>query len=148
LAHCKLSPSQETKNDKIQNQIVVHLFFDSQGIVHKEFVRLGQTVNQSFHREFVEILRKRVERVDQALHAHGCCTTTTHHVTRQFLSMNFWEKKPSCGSSAPTSQDLSPCDFFLFPRLNNHLKGRHFATLDNIQNNVTEELKGNPEEAF
>jgi hypothetical protein len=30
---------------------------------------------------------------DQALHALGCCTTTTPHVTRQSPSMNFWQKK-------------------------------------------------------
>ena len=38
VAHCKLSPSQESENEQIQNQIDAHLFFDSQGIVHKEFV--------------------------------------------------------------------------------------------------------------
>jgi hypothetical protein len=41
-----------------------------------------------------------------------------------------------------------PCDFFLFPWLKNHLKGRHFGTLDNIQKSVTDELKGIPAEAF
>ena len=30
---------------------------------------------------------------DLALHTLGCCTTTTHHVTRQSPSMNFWQKK-------------------------------------------------------
>jgi len=35
-----------------------------------------------------------------------------------------------------------------FPRLKNHLKGRHFGTLDNIQKSVTDELKGIPAEAF
>ena len=44
--------------------------------------------------------------------------------------------------------DLSSFDFFLFPRLKNHLKGCHFGTLDNIQKSVTDELKGTPEEAF
>ena len=48
----------------------------------------------------------------------------------------------------PYSPDLSPCDFFLFSRLKNHLKGRHFGTLDNIQKSVTDELKGTPAEAF
>ena len=43
---------------------------------------------------------------------------------------------------------VNTCDFFLFPRLKNHLKGRHFNTLDNIQNSVTDELKGIPAEAF
>jgi len=42
------------------------------------------------------------------------------------------------------SPDLSPCDFFLFARLKNYLKGRHFGTLDNIQKSVTDELKGRP----
>ena len=48
----------------------------------------------------------------------------------------------------PYSPDRSPCDFFLFPRLKNHLKGRHFGTLDNIQKIVTDELKCIPAEAF
>ena len=62
--------------------------------------------------------------------------------------MNFWQKNQSCGSSAPYSPDLSPCDFFLFLRLKNHLKGRHFGTLANIQDSATDELKGIPAEAF
>jgi len=60
----------------------------------------------------------------------------------------FGRKKHSCGSLAPHSPDLSPCDFFLFLRLKNHLKGRHFGTLDNIQKSVTDELKGILAEAF
>ena len=45
----------------------------------------------------------------------------------------------------PYSPDFSPFDF---PRLKNHLKGRHFGTLDNIQKSVTDELKGILAEAF
>jgi len=60
-AHCKLSPSQESENEQIQKKIIC--FFDSQGIVHKEFVPPGQTVNQTFYWEVLERLRKRVLRV-------------------------------------------------------------------------------------
>ena len=63
VAHCKLSPSQENENEEIQNQIDAHLFFYSQGIVHKEFVPPGQTVNQTFYREDLEGLRESVARV-------------------------------------------------------------------------------------
>jgi len=35
-------------------------FFDSQGIVHTEFVPLGQTVNQFYYCKILERLRKRV----------------------------------------------------------------------------------------
>jgi len=38
-------------------------FFDSEGIVHTEFVPQGQTVNQFYYREILERLRKRVVRV-------------------------------------------------------------------------------------
>ena len=48
----------------------------------------------------------------------------------------------------PYLLDLSPCDFFLFPWLINHLKGCHFGTLDNIQKSVNDELKGIPAEVF
>ena len=63
VAHCKLSPSQESENEQIQNQIEAQLFFDGQGIVHKEFVPPGQTVNQTFYREILERVRRRVARV-------------------------------------------------------------------------------------
>ena len=86
---------------------------------------------------------------EHALHALGCCTTTMPHVTRQSPSINFWQKKSiPLVPQPPYSPDLSPCDFFLLPRLKNHLKGRHLGTLDNIQKSVTDELKGIPAETF
>ncbi|GFW00323.1 putative transposase [Trichonephila clavipes] len=44
----------------------------------------------------------------------------------------------------PYSPDLSPCDFFLVPKLKNHLKGHHFGTLESIQTAVTDLLKAIP----
>jgi hypothetical protein len=44
--------------------------------------------------------------------------------------------------------DLSPCDFFLFPKLKFHLKGRHLGTVDNIRKLVTEQLRALPHEDF
>ena len=41
----------------------------------------------------------------------------------------------------PYSPDLSLCDFFLFPKLKFHLKGRHFETVENIEKAVTDQLK-------
>ena len=44
------------------------------------------------------------------------------------------------------SHDL--CDFLLFHKLKNALKGRHFGTLENIQKSVTDMLKTIPVEDF
>ena len=46
---------------KIKTMLIC--FFDSQGIVHKEFVPQGQTVNKQYYREVLERLKKRVHRV-------------------------------------------------------------------------------------
>ncbi|GFS79295.1 putative transposase [Trichonephila clavipes] len=47
-----------------------------------------------------------------------------------------------------TYPDLSPCDFFLFPKLKNHLKRHHFGTLENIQTAVTNQQKAIPISEF
>ncbi|UYV76656.1 hypothetical protein LAZ67_14001618 [Cordylochernes scorpioides] len=41
----------------------------------------------------------------------------------------------------PYSPDLAPCDFYLFPRLKRPMKGRRYATLDEIKTASKEELK-------
>jgi len=149
VAHCKFSPSQESENEQIQNKIDAHLLFDSQGIDHKEFVPPGQTVNQTFYREVLERLRKRVVRVRPGTartwmlhHDNAPCHTAVS--INELLAKQSFPVVPQ----SPYLPDLSPCDFRLFPRLKNHLKGRHFGTLHNIQKSVTDELKGIPAEAF
>jgi histone-lysine N-methyltransferase SETMAR len=48
----------------------------------------------------------------------------------------------------PYSPDLSPFDFFHFPKLKFHLKGLLFVTVDNIQRVVTDQLRELPHEDF
>ena len=73
--------------------MLIFFFFDSQVIAHKESVPPGQTVNQTFIGKSLKDSGKGWHVCDQALHALGCCTTTTPHVTRQSPSMNFWQEK-------------------------------------------------------
>jgi len=134
VEHCKLSPSQESENEQIQNEIDAHFFFGSRGIVHKEFVPPGQTVTKTFYREVLERLRKIVARVRPGI----ACAWMLHHDNapcNTAVSVNecLAEKSIHVFPQLPYSPDLSPCDLFLFPRLKNHLKERHFNTLDNIQ---------------
>ena len=132
---------------KIKSKLIS--FFDSQGNFHMEFVPPGQTVNQTFYWEVLERLRERVARVWPGIER----TWMLHHNNvpcHTAVSINelLGERNIPVVPQPPYSPDLSPCDFFLFPRLKNHLKGRHFGTLDNIQKSVTDELKGFPAEAF
>ena len=108
----------------------------------------GQTVNQAFYREVVERRRKRVARVRPGI-ARTCMLHHDNTPCHTAVSINEFlaEKRIPVVPQPPYSPDLSPCDFFLFPRLKNYLKGRHFGTLDNIQKSVTNE-KVIPAEAF
>ena len=60
----------------------------------------------------------------------------------------FGQKCTSVVPQPPYSPDLSPCDFFLFPKLKFHLKGSHFGTVDDIQKVVTDQLRALLHEDF
>ena len=46
------------------------------------------------------------------------------------------------------SPDLAPSDFFLFPKIKEILKGRHFDDIDDIRSNTTAALKPIPQNHF
>ena len=68
-------------------------FFDSQGVVHKEFVPQGQTVNKQYYREVLERLRKRFIVSGQRMRTLWCCITTVLPVTMPSPWTNLWPKK-------------------------------------------------------
>jgi histone-lysine N-methyltransferase SETMAR len=120
------------------------IFFDSQGIVHKEFVPEGKTVNAEFYKGVMDRLLKRIERVRPApfcardlflfldnVPAHKAANVC------QFLT----PKNDRTLYHPPYSPVLSQPDYFLFPKLKIKLKGLHYADVAKIQKAVTDELK-------
>jgi len=62
--HTEISPRpKKSRMSKSKIKSMLICCFDSQGIVHKEFVPPGQIVNQTFYREVLERLKKMVARV-------------------------------------------------------------------------------------
>jgi hypothetical protein len=58
------SPRQKkARMSKSKIKIMVINFFNSCGVVHKEFVPPGVTVNQKYYHEVLDHLRKMVKRV-------------------------------------------------------------------------------------
>ena len=106
-------------------------FFDQKGIVHREFVLPGHTVNAAFYVEVLAHLREnmRRKRPDQwrnntwLLH-HDNAPAHAALLTRWFLTDNNMTLVPH----PPYSPDLAACNFFLFPKLKMRLKGRRFQT--------------------
>ena len=65
------------------------------------------------------------------------------------LVRNFLAKNNTVIMPQPSdSPDLAPCDFFLFPRLKRPMKGRRFATIEEIKTESLRELKDIPKSAY
>ena len=148
MAHEKFSSPEESTHEQIQGENHDYCFFDSRGIVHKEFVSPGQTVNHAFYKDVLERLRKRVQRVrrdfaDDWLLQHNAPVHTALSI-RDFLA----KKNIPVLPHPPYSPDLAPCDFYLFPELKSKLKGHHFGKMESTQKIVTDELNTLTENDF
>lgn len=119
---------------KVKSMLLV--FFDTKGIVHKEFVPPNQTVNSTYYCDVLRRLRENVRRRRPELwrrgnwmlhHDNAPCHTSLF--TTNFLAKN----KMTVVPHPPYSPDLAPCDFALFPKLKIKLKGRRFDTIEEIQ---------------
>ena len=112
------------------------IFFDIRGVVHREFVPQGQTVNAEFYCTILKRLREDIRRKRPELWRDG--NWVLHHdnapahsalKTREFFGCTNTIVAPH----PPYSPDLAPCDFFLFPKMKFKLKGRRFDTVEEIQ---------------
>ncbi len=107
--------SRRMSESKVKTILII--FFDSQGIVHKEFVPPGSTVNAAFYKEVLLRLKNSVARVRPDLVNNW----TLHHVNAPahtaFLCTSALAKMGVPVLPHPPYSQTCPPDFFLFPRL-------------------------------
>ncbi|UYV60494.1 hypothetical protein LAZ67_1001322 [Cordylochernes scorpioides] len=125
-------------------KVLLTVFFDCRGVVHHEFLPQGRTVNKEYYLQVMRNLREaiRQKRLDLwknknwLLH-HDNVPAHISLLVRDLLAKNNTLMMPQ----PPYSPELAPCDFFLFPKLKRPMKGRRYATLDEIKTASKEELK-------
>ena len=127
------------------------MFFDWKSTVHHEFVPHGQMVNKQLYQEVLACLRDAVRRKRPELWENQ--TWLSHHnnaLAHASLLIHSYLTKhhTSIVSHPPYSLDLAPADFFLFPKLKTALKGHHFQTIEEIQENAIRELCSITKSAF
>ena len=120
-------------------------FFDSRGLIHHKFVPQGQTVNQHFYQEVLERLMLRMQQVrckqwenSAWLLHHDNAPAHKAPSVRQFLA----KRQVTELSHLPYLPDMAPCDFCLFPKVKQVLKGSRFEDLQAIKESVTKVLRG------
>ncbi|WP_189514017.1 transposase, partial [Streptomyces narbonensis] len=132
-------------------KVMLTVFFDSEGVVHHEFLPHGQTVNKEYYIEVMRRLREKIRRKRPAaweanswmLHQDNAPAHSSLLV-QQFFAKTSTTVMPH----PPYSPDLAPADFFLFPKFKTALKGRRFESVESIKENSLKELFSIPKEAY
>ena len=129
-----------SKRDKTQVRsnvkVLLTVVFDSNAVVHQDFLPQGRTVNKKYYLEVMRRSRKAIRQKltelwknqSQMLH-HDKAPALTSQLMREFLAKN----KNVIMTQPPYSPDLKPGDFFLFPKLKTPIKGKRFATIEEIK---------------
>ena len=136
---------------KTSNRMLYAIFFDSKGPVLQIPVTKGSSVTRNFYREsvlsqlvgFYQKHRRLIGvRGIKLLHDNAPAHKST--MVQQYLK----ESGLDVLDHPPYSPDLSPCDFWLFPRLKEMLAGHRFESHCGIGSAVHQCLQHIPKEDY
>ncbi len=117
-------------------------FCDWRGMLHHEYVR-GRTVNSDLFvrilARFQAALHRKRPRCRRYLHMDNA---SPHRARITQLRLLLTGQRTI--THPPYSPDLSPCDFWLYPRIKKGLKGRRFPDLDSLETAVDEQIAAIP----
>jgi histone-lysine N-methyltransferase SETMAR len=110
-----------------------------------------KTINTVYYKAVMERLLNRIRRVRPGMFESGDWlllhdNAPSHNATifKQFLA----QRKITVLNHPPYSPDLTPADYFLFPKVKSHLKGCLFDSISDIQKAVTSTLNTTAKDDF
>ena len=135
---CWLSQTQEGQTEQIHPQTFddPFFFFYSSDRIYIYWVPTGQTVNKEYYVEVLRKFRKRFRQKRPALFKSGQWRFHEYNapVHNSILVTDYSTKIGiKTVPHPPYSPDLSPCDFWLFPKLT----GCHHETIKEMKEAVT-----------
>ena len=136
---------------KTSNRMLYAIFFDSKGPVLQILVPKGSSVTGKFYREsvltqLVDFYQKRRPRTG----VRGIKLLHDNAPAHKYATVQEYLKELGLDvlDHPPYSPDLSPCDFWLFPRLKEMLAGHCFESRCGIGSAVNQCLQHIPEEDY
>ncbi|GFR95606.1 histone-lysine N-methyltransferase SETMAR [Elysia marginata] len=128
----KSSPSpRKFKIVASARKVMLTVFWDSEGIVHIEFLKQGNT---DYSERYISTLRKlsvRLKRVHPKNHTilhHDNARPHTSRQTEEVLHKINFVVLPHT-----YSPDFAPSDFYIFPKLKEHLRGNHYKSDEDVE---------------
>ena len=127
------------------------IFFNSSGPVIQVPCPSGHTVTGRFYKN--SVLKKMKEfsiRNDQVKDGQESTfyMTTPPLISVRLLSLFLASEKVKVLNHPPYSPDLSPCDFFLFPRLKKMLSGNKYTSRSSLSSAIYQCLQQIPKEDY
>ena len=131
----------------ISSKKMYAIFFNSGGPVVQVPCPSGHTVTGRFYKNSV---LKKVKEFDQAKDGQESTfyMTTPPLISVRLLSLFLASEKVKVLNHPPYSPDLSPCDFFLFPRLKKMLSGNKYTSRSSLGSAIYQCLKQIPKEDY
>ena len=126
-------------------------FFDSTGMIYMHWVPTGQTVNKEYFVEVLREFRKRFRRKRLALFKSGQWHFHQNNapVHNSILLTDYLTKMGiKTVPQPPYSPDLTPCDFWLFLKLKEKLRGCRYETIEEMKAAVTKVIDTLTQEDF
>ena len=142
---------KKAKQSKSTHKLLMIPLFDSTGMIYIHWVPTGQTVNKEYYVEVLREFRKRFHWKRPVLFKSGQWhfhqdNAPVHNsiVVTDYLTKMGIKTIPH----PPYSPDLAPCDFWLFPKLKEKLRGCHYETIEGIKEAVAKVIVTLTQEDF
>ena len=145
--HADSPRPKKVKQSKSNHKLLMILFFESTGMIYMHWVPTGQRVNKEYYVEVLRKFRKRFLRKRPALfkssqwhfHQDNNSILVTDYLTKMGIKT---------APQPPYSPDLAPCDFWLFPKLKEKLRGCRYETIEEMKEAVTKVIDTLTQEDF
>ena len=127
--HAGSPKPKKARQSKSTHKLLMIPFFDSTGMIYMYWVSTGQTVNKEYYVEVLREFRKRFHQKRPALFKSGQWHFHQDNapVHNSILVTDYLTKMGiKTVPYPPYSPDLGPCDFCLFPKLKEKLRGCHY----------------------
>ena len=138
---------KEARQSKSSHKLLMIPFLDSTGMIYMQRVPTGQTVNKKYYVEVLREFRKRFLGKRSALFKSGQWHFQQDNapVHNSILVTDYLTKMGVTTLPHPLySPDLTPCDFWLFPKL----RGCRYETIEEMKAAVTKVISPLTQEDF
>ena len=131
---------KKARQRKSTHKLLMIPFFDSTGMIYMHWIPTEQTVNKEYYVEVLREFRKRFRWKRPALFKSGQWHFHEDNapVHNSILVTDYLTKiSIKTVPHPPYSPDLAPCDFWLFPKLKEKLRGCRYETIEEMKEAVT-----------